>query len=231
MGRSARQVTVAGEGAEVVAHPVRTCAVTRAELSPDDLIRFVQAPDGHIVPDLAGRLPGRGVWITCARAAVEAACKSSAFTKALRRPVVVGDELPVLVEKLMVRRAIEALSLANKAGLVASGFAKTEAAIGAGACAALVHASDAAADGMDKLDRRFHAACNGREKGCQAAIITALTSEELSLAIGRPNVVHAALACGGAGRHFLKAAGRLQRYRGTSSPAKGPEAGAKTEKA
>ena len=230
MGQTVRQVTDAGRSG-TAAGPARTCAVTRAQLTPDELIRFVRAPDGKIVPDLARRLPGRGVWITCARAAVEAAGKGGVFAKALRRPVVVPDDLPDLVDGLLVRRAIEALSLANKAGLVLSGFARTEAAIASGQCVALLHASDAADDGAGKLDRKFRAVWREREEGIEPAIVTSLASAELSLAMGRSNVVHAALTNGGAGSHFLKAAGRLQRYRATSALARSPEAGAKTEKA
>jgi uncharacterized protein len=231
MGQDAREVTNAGVGT-APAGPERTCAVTRALLDPDQLIRFVRDPDGNIVPDLARRLPGRGVWISCSRAVVETARASGVFAKALRRPVAVSDDLPDVVDSLMVRRAIEALSLANKAGLVLAGFVKSEAAIASGQCAALIHAADAADDGAGKLDRRFRAIWDERNMGDQAPIVTCLASAELSLAMGRANVVHAALMSGGAGRHFLNEAERLRRYReAAGAPARSPKAGAKTEKA
>lgn len=231
MGQDVREVTDAGQSA-TAAGPERTCVVTRAVLAPDELIRFVRAPDGQIVPDLTHRLPGRGVWITCSRVAVAAAHTTGAFARALRSPVVVPEDLPDLVDRLLVRRSAEALSLANKAGLVHAGFAKTEAVISSGQCVALIHASDAADDGAAKLDRRFRAVWGERNQGEEPAIVTSLASAELSLAMGRSNVVHAALTNGGAGRHFLKEAGRLQRYRAvTGALARSPKTGAKTEKA
>lgn len=230
MGHDVRQVTDAGQSG-TTAGPARTCAVTRTELAPDELIRFVRGPDGHVVPDLARRLPGRGVWVTCSRAAVETARNGGVFARALRRPVAVPEDLADLVDRLLVRRAIEALGLANKAGLVVAGFAKTDAVIAAGRCVALLHASDAADDGAGKLDRKFGAVWRERAEGSEPAILTALASAELSLAMGRPNVVHAALTGGGAGRHFMSAAGRLQRYRATSALAKSPQTGANTENA
>ncbi|MET0567885.1 MAG: RNA-binding protein [Hyphomicrobiaceae bacterium] len=231
MGHEAQEVAGA-EDSDTAAGPERMCAVTRALLAPSGLIRFVRAPDGQIVPDLTRRLPGRGVWISCSRSAVEAARSSGAFARALRRPVSVPEDLPDLVDRLLVRRATEALSLANKAGLVHAGFAKTEATIGSRQCVALIHASDAADDGSAKLDRLFRAIWGERNEPDGAAIITCLASVELSLAMGRSNVVHAALTNGGAGRHFLNEAARLRRYReATGAPARNPKAGANTEKA
>lgn len=142
------------------------------------------------------------------------------------------DDLPDLVDRLMTRRVIDALSLANKAGLVVTGFVKTQAMVEAGRCAALIHARDAAEDGIGKLDRAFRAVRDQGGKRDVAPIVTCLRSEELSLAMGRANVVHAALASGGAGRHFLNEAERLRRYReATGAPVRGPKPGANTEKA
>ncbi len=97
---------------------LRRCVVTRAERAPDDLLRFVVDPSGAIVPDLARKLPGRGVWVTADKASVAAAVKANAFAKSLKRQVTVAPDLPDRVESLFVKRALEALSLANKAGLV-----------------------------------------------------------------------------------------------------------------
>lgn len=229
MRRSARKVTDQGDGG-AVAGPERTCAVTRTPLAPDELIRFVRAPDGRIVPDLARRLPGRGVWVAGVRKTLETGMRGGAFARALRQPVIVPEDLADLVDRLLVRRTVEALSLANKAGLVVTGFTRTEAAIVAGECAALIHASDAADDGAAKLDRKLRAIWKARDEASDPVIVTALASAELSLAMGRANVVHAALTPGGAGTHFVREAGRLQRYRTASTtPAGSPEAGAKTE--
>lgn len=197
--------------------PERTCAVSRATRTPDELIRFVRGPDGQVVPDLANRLPGRGVWVSCDRAIVEAAAKKNVFARSLKAPVTVPDGLAGLVEKLLLQRLASTLSLANKAGLVKTGFTKVEIALEKGEVFALLHASDAADGGQSKLNNKFkaiHAEIGGKHP---AHIVTVLGSEELSLAMGRAHVVHAALAKGGAAHNFIKDAGRLQRYRSNSS--------------
>jgi uncharacterized protein len=190
---------------------LRRCVVTRAERSPDDLVRFVADPQGGIVADVARKLPGRGVWVTADRASVAAAVKCNAFAKSLKRAVTVAPDLPDQLESLFVKRALEALSLANKAGLVTTGFEKVETLLGAGRAAALLHGSDAAADGTGKLDRKF--AAIQRDKGQPATVVDWLTIDQMSLAIGRSNVVHAGLKQGGATNRFLREAERLRRYR------------------
>ena len=203
--------------------PERTCVVTRAKGSPDSLIRFALGPDDTIYPDLAGRLPGRGVWVTCSRQRVAEAAKSGAFARSLKRKVRVPDDLAGLVDGLLARRCIEALSLANKAGLVVPGFTKVEILIAQGEAFALVHALEAADDGAGKLDRRLKAVQIEMERGPEVRIVRELSVDELSLAMGRPHVVHAALRSGGAALNFLKEAGRLRTYRasggaGTAMP-------------
>jgi uncharacterized protein len=221
--------------------PERTCAVTRAKLTPEELIRFVRAPDGTITPDLAHRLPGRGVWVTAQRAVVAEAAARNAFARSLKKPVLIPDDLPGLVEKLLAGRCIQALAIANKSGLVVAGFAKVESAIAAGRIAALVHASEASADGSGKLDGRLRAmtALKGsavRVSSSDTApptaagvlagprlpeIVTDLAGHELSLALGRENVVHAAVIKGGAAQYFLTEVQRLRRYRSSTSAAAG----------
>lgn len=204
-------------GAAGVAAAERTCALTRNPLTPDDGLRFVAGPDGLIVPDLGRRLPGRGVWITGSRSAVSEAARKGAFQRSLKRPVTIPDGLADLVEHLLVKRTVDALSLANKAGLVTSGFTKVEIAVQKGVCAYLLHASDAAADGVEKLDRKFTAGFANDRNGAREYILDCLSSAELSLAIGRSNVVHAALARGGAATKFSREAERLRRYRAPAS--------------
>ncbi len=189
----------------------RRCVVTRTERSPDDLIRFVVDPAGGIVADLARKLPGRGVWVTADKASVAAAVKANAFAKSLKRQVIVAPDLSDRIESLFMKRALEALSLANKAGLVTTGFEKVEALLDAGRAAALLHGLDAAADGTRRLDRKF--AAIQRDKGLPAPIVNWLTTDQMSLAIGRSNVVHAGLKQGGATNRFLREAERLRRYR------------------
>lgn len=194
-----------------MAGPRRRCIVSREERAPDDLIRFVVDPAGAVVPDLGRKLPGRGVWVTADRASVVAAIKAKAFAKSLKRAVTVGDDLPQSVETLSLKRTLQALSLANKSGLVTTGFEKVDALITRGRPVALLHGSDAAEDGRGKLDRKFSAI--QRDRGQSAHIVDWLTIEQLSLAIGRSNVVHAGLTQGGATKRFLSEAERLRRYR------------------
>jgi predicted RNA-binding protein YlxR (DUF448 family) len=199
------------EVVETASGSLRRCALSRAERSPDDLIRFVVDPSGSIVPDLARKLPGRGVWVTADMASVAAAAKTNAFAKSLKRQVSVPPDLPNSLDAFFVKRVVQALSLANKAGLVVSGFEKVETLLGSGKAGALLHGSDAAEDGQRKLDRKYTAIC--RDKGKVARIVDWLTIAQLSLAIGRSNVVHAGLKPGGATQTFLREAERLQRYR------------------
>lgn len=205
------------DGDDADCGPERTCIVSRERRAPEDLIRFVVAPDGGVVPDLACRLPGRGVWVTLDRATVETACRSTAFARALKRQVAAPDDLAARIDRLLAERLRQALSLAVKAGAVITGFMKVDAAITKGGVAVLVHASDAAADGRGKLDRKLHAVrmalieAGGRAP--EAPVVDLLGSAELSLAIGRSNVVHAALTSTGAARNFTREAERLRRYR------------------
>ena len=191
--------------------PLRLCVVTRAQCSPDDLIRFAQAPDGTIVPDLARRLPGRGVWVSATRACVSEAVNTKAFSRSLKRQAKTDPALADLVERLLTKRVLEAISLSNKAGQVVFGFTKVDALVAGGQAIALLHGREAAADGRQKLDRKFQAIMADKDQ--PAVILDGLATQELSLAIGRENVVHAALAEGGASRRVIKEAERLLRYR------------------
>lgn len=195
--------------------PLRYCAQTRVRCPREDLIRFVPGPDGVIVPDLAEKLPGRGIWITGTRAMVEAAVRSKAFSRSLKKNAVAGPDLPSRLESLMLKRSLDALSIANKAGLITTGFTKVEAAVSSGGVVALIHAADGSDEGTGKLDRRYLAVC--RDLTRQAVVVKLATIEQLSLALGRSNVVHAALGSGGAADKFLSEIARLERYRGTEA--------------
>jgi uncharacterized protein len=208
MGARAQEADCHGEAN---GGPLRQCAVTRAKKSPEELIRFVAGPDGAVVPDLARHLPGRGVWVDATYAAVAAAVRQKIFARSLQRQVSVPADLPARVERLMARRLSEALSLANKAGLIVAGFAKIEALMARKRAVVLIHAADAAADGVEKLDGKFNALTKG--SGARVAPIRDLSGAEMSLAMGRPNVIHAAAAEGGATRRLIEEARRLRRYR------------------
>lgn len=190
---------------------LRLCAATREACDVDGLIRFVADPSGEIVPDLARRLPGRGVWVKAEKAAVAAAVKSNVFARSLKRAVRADPALADRVEAMMERRALDALAMANKAGLVTTGFQQVNELVAGGAPVILVQARDAAEGGREKLLRKHEAV--QRAKGRDARLITSLSGEQLSLAMGRSNVVHAAVIQGGAADRFLDEAERLRRYR------------------
>ncbi len=206
-----REREAAADDGQAEKGSLRLCVATRAERPPEDLIRFVASPEGVLVPDLARRLPGRGVWVTGERSAVERAVTSKAFARSLKAAVTVARDLPEQVEGLIVKRVMDALSLANKAGLAVPGFAQASAALDKGAVVVLIHGSDAALDGRQKLDRKLSAIC--RAGGREPRVADCLSIEQLSLAMGRSNVVHAALIAGGATERFWIEAERLRRYR------------------
>ena len=188
----------------------RLCVATRRTRPIADMIRFVVAPDGTLTPDLKRKLPGRGVWVSAQRHAISGAVKRGAFRRSLRAEVKVPADLPELVEGLLTRTALDALSMARKAGLAIAGFAKVEAAVGSKPVVALVHAAGAGSDGVVKL-----AAARRRTGGedNNIAVVRAFTSAELDLALGRSNVIHAALLAGGASEMFLARWRDLERYR------------------
>ncbi|WP_092868910.1 RNA-binding protein [Hyphomicrobium facile] len=192
----------------------RLCAVTRRALDPENLIRFALSPDGIIVPDLDRRLPGRGVWVGCERGLIEKAVSTHAFSKSLKMKAEAPVDLAERVDDLIVKRVAGMLSLANKAGSVIAGFEKIYAALEKKPVRAILHGSDAALDGRSKIDRKYKAIQASR--GAPAAIVDVLTIAQMSLAIGRGSVVHAALTPGGLSDRFLEEAERLLRYRSSA---------------
>jgi predicted RNA-binding protein YlxR (DUF448 family) len=196
---------------------MRMCAVTRQVRPIDELIRFVVSPQGGVIPDLKRKLPGRGLWVSASRQTVAEAVRRHQFSKGFKRDVRVAPALAVDTENLLVRSAIEALAMAAKAGQVVSGFSKVEGALGQGQAqapvAALIHASDGAVDGIRKLDAVARQNTGNNPELREFPIVTALTSEQLDLALGRSNVIHAALLAGPASKTFLSRSHILVRYR------------------
>jgi predicted RNA-binding protein YlxR (DUF448 family) len=196
---------------------MRMCAVSRAVRPIEELIRFVVSPTGEVVADLKRKLPGRGLWVSASRKAVAEAVRRHHFGRGFKRDVRVAATLAGDTEKLLVRSVVEALAMAAKAGRVLSGFSKVEAALQgrqtATAIQALIHASDGAVDGIRKLDGLALQNRGNRAESPEIPIVTALTSAELDLALGRSNVVHAALLAGPASRTFLSRSQTLVRYR------------------
>jgi predicted RNA-binding protein YlxR (DUF448 family) len=191
--------------------PVRTCLATRENVPIEQMIRFVAAPDGTVVPDLSRNLPGRGAWVTARREAIEKAISQKAFSRAFRGKASADPKLAELVGVLIERSALEALSLANKAGRIVTGNSKVESAILSGKATAIFHSADGSRDGKRKLDglsRRIEA-----EGGAKVPTLTLFTGSQLDLALGRPNVVHAALLASPASGGFLERSLRLKRWR------------------
>jgi predicted RNA-binding protein YlxR (DUF448 family) len=132
--------------------PLRTCLATGEVLPRERLMRFVVGPDGQIVPDLAGKLPGRGLWLTPTRAALEKAIARKAFARGAKRQVRVDAGLADVIERQLLERAVGALGFARRGGHAVSGFAKVEERLRNRKVALVVVATDAAdSDGRGKL--------------------------------------------------------------------------------
>lgn len=189
----------------------RTCIVTGEKGPPEAMIRFCLSPDGEVAPDLRRRLPGRGVWTKLSFAVVDEAARRQAFSRGFRTKAAASPDLACQLDLMIERDALQFLSIVNKAGLVVTGAAKVEAAVRAGDVVALIHASDGSPDGTAKLERlatgRFGAEAD------RIARINLFSSSQLDLALGRTNVIHAALGAGEASAAFLYRARRLAEYR------------------
>ena len=192
---------------------MRMCAVSREVRPIDELIRFVVAPSGDVIPDLKRKLPGRGLWVQASRRTVAEAVRRHQFSRGFKRSVRAAATLPADTEALLVRSATEALAMVAKASQVVSGFSKVEGALRGGQAQALIHASDGAADGIRKLDAIAGQRTGNIGESRGLPIVTALTSAQLDLALGRSNVIHAALLAGPASKTFLSRCQILVRYR------------------
>lgn len=188
----------------------RMCALTHAVLPREKLIRFVIGPDGILFPDPSEKLPGRGVWITASKEKIQEAVIKKALFRSLKREVEIPKDLPEITGSLLRHRALNSLSLANKAGHVTTGFVQVDALIAKGTVFMLLHAKDGAQGGAEKLNKVMRAV--SRAKGQKEHIETFFTVEEMSLALGRSNVVHAALTTSGISQKFLNEAHRMQQY-------------------
>ncbi len=192
----------------------RRCIVSGEVLSEDKLIRFAVSPDGEVVPDVAAVLPGRGIWVQATRAALNTAAKKNLFAKAAKANVKVAPDLADKVEAQLVARIQADLGMARRSGQIALGFETVHEALQSPAPPALrLEASDGAADGKRKLFGAAHA------RGLKVETVASLTKAELSLAVGRENVIHAALKSGRLQERVSFDAGRLRGFRVLSSEA------------
>ena len=206
----------------------RFCAATGTVRPVADMIRFVVSPDGIAVADLKRRLPGRGIWITATRQALHTAIARKVFGRGFKRDVRLAPDMIEATERLLEQGALAALAIAHKAGKVAIGFAKTEAALGRARIVALVRAADAAPDGARKLDAALRRRLD-LDAG-EIAVIDTFTSAQLDLALGRSNVIHAALLAGRESDTFMARAGLLDRFRsGGSGDRDAPAPAVKTQ--
>ena len=203
--------------------PERKCIVTGEAQPRHGLIRFVIGPEGQVVPDLAGKLPGRGIYVAADRDALDKASgRKSPFARAAKQPVTVPEDLAAQVETLLSRRVIDTLSLARKAGVAVAGYEKVKDWLYKDEADVLIQASDGSSRGKSKLSTP--------EGG---TFIGWLTADELGMAFGRETVIHAALASGGLGRKVVEEAARLRGVRGwqPEPPRKAQEKGAATRDA
>ena len=175
------------------------------------LVRFVAGPGGLVTPDVARRLPGRGMWVAARREAVDQATKRGAFARSAKAKLIAPPELSDQVDRLLHRRLLDGLGLARRAGDLTYGFDKVEAAIMAGRVAWLIEASDSAADGRRKLSQavdRVH-----RDRGVAPKRIGVFSGEELSLALGQGNVIHVAFLVGRGAKSWTEDVERLAGFR------------------
>lgn len=181
----------------------RRCVGTGQSMSKEGMIRFVAGPVGEVVPDLAERLPGRGVWVTASRAVLEKSVKKRLFSRGLKLNAAPPEDLVETVAGLLLKRAVDSVALARKAGAAVCGFERCREALNSGRVSVLLAASDGAEGGKSKL--------RGLSDG--ADIVSALLSSELGLAFGRETVIHAALLNGGAADRALRDLRRLDGFR------------------
>ena len=189
----------------------RRCIVT-GEIMPDNrLVRFVLAPDGQVVPDVAAKLPGRGLWVSATRAAIGEAVEKKLFARAAKAPASASADLADRTEKALLARMQGDLGLARRSGALVLGFDNVLRALeSAKAPRLLIEAQDGAGDGKRKLYNAAHA------RDVKPQLIECLTTAELGVALGRENVIHAAVQPGGLAERLFFDAERLQGFRARS---------------
>ncbi len=186
--------------------PERKCIAT-GEVQPKyGLIRFVVGPDGQVVPDIAGKLPGRGIYVSADRAALETAVKKKLFSRGAKQQVTVAPDLPDLVEGILVRRIVDLISLGRKSGEAVAGYEKVKDWLVKDYAEVLIQASDGSGRGKSKLSTPQ-----------EGSFIGWLTSDELGQAFGREVVIHVALAAGGLAPRVVEDAARLKGLRVSDS--------------
>ena len=201
-----RQPNETARGKEAATGRMRLCLASGQTRPEADLVRFVTDPEGVVVPDVAAKLPGRGLWITSSRDCIDHAICKKAFARAAKGAVQANAAIADQAAELLSRRCLNFLGLARRAGEITFGFEKVKAVRGR-PVAALIEAQDGSSDGRDKILGLFSAQTSN------APIIGCFTGGELGLALGRDYVVHAALEIGVLAQRFLGEVRRLGGFR------------------
>ncbi len=181
----------------------RMCIVTREVQDEQALVRFVRSPEGHVVPDLQRKLPGRGVWVSLSRERLREAISKKLFSRGFGAETKATTELVDLVGDLLRKQALSTFSLSKKAGLAVSGNSKVEDMVGKNQAQIIIHAREAAPDGRRKIDKLAAA---------DVKVINIFEVDELDLAFGRSNVIHAAVGRGKLAEKLLLAVKRIEMY-------------------
>ncbi|MFK7868155.1 MAG: RNA-binding protein [Roseobacter sp.] len=180
----------------------RKCIATGDAQPKNGLVRFVVGPDNQIVPDVLGKLPGRGIYVSADRAAIDKASAKGLFSRGAKAQVTVSDGLADEVEKQLVRRVVDLISLQRKAGRAVAGYEKVKNWLQMEEAEVLIQAIDGSGRGKSKLSTPHY-----------GSYIGWLTSDELGLAFGRQTVIHGALASGGLTQRVVEEAQRLRGLR------------------
>ncbi len=188
--------------------------IVSGEVLPDNrLLRFVADPDGRVVPDAAAKLPGRGLWVEASRDAVNKAVEKKLFARAAKAQVSAAPDLCDRAENALAARMLGDLGIARRSGALVLGFDNVLRALeGPKPPKVLIEAFDGSRDGKRKL----YAAAHRLELDC--VVIESLTSAELGLALGRENVIHAAVQPGGLAERLIFDAERLSGFRPSTRP-------------
>ena len=212
---SAREPSVSPEDEDLAGYDVngRMCIVTRESGSQDELIRFVAAPDGTVVADLKRQLPGRGCWVKIDRSLVDKAVAKKLFARALKADVKAAAELGETVDTLLVQQLMQMMNMARKAGQFVTGSAKVDAAVRSGAAIAVFHATNAAEDGVRKIDQARKAWHLGMETEEEIPSYKLFSESEMEGLMGQNAFIHAAVLAGQAGEGVVKRAKMLEQYR------------------
>jgi len=195
------------EPEEAESGPLRRCLASGERLPKDTLLRFVVAPDGTLTPDLASRLPGRGLWLTANRESLALAIKKKLFSRSARKPVTIPPDLADRLEALLAERCLDAVGLSRRANRAVAGFEKVREALraahGGGPAGVLLAASDGSDDGIRKL----------AALAPDLPTLACFTAQELGKAFGRDHIVHALIGPGPLARRLTADGGRLAGFR------------------